>query len=179
MNTLGINTISLTGNKHFEKAHCSNCSPTKIFSSFILTPEPPFNYAATSTGKILTAPYLVDFIADQTTIGCDDLSYSIGTAGDCSKPYSGDKIWIDTPTGNILAKEDIFEGYSETICFRLHIPSNPPYDLDNYVITQNMAPNYFPHCESKLTVDETISFVEDYSDKNKEGTYVESENEVF
>ena len=111
MNTENINTISLAGNKHFERAHCSNCSPTKIFSSFTFTPVPPFNYAAFSTGKILTAPYLADFITDQTTIGCEDLSYTIGTAGNCSKPYSGDKIWIDTQTGDILAKENIFEGY--------------------------------------------------------------------
>ena len=178
MNTENINKISLAGNKHYEKAHCSNCNPTRIFPSFTLAPEPPFDYAATGTGKILTAPYLADFIADQTTIGCE-FSYTIGTAGDCSKPYSGDKIWVDTTNGDILAKENIFEGYSETICIRIHIPSNPPYDLDNFLITQNMAPNYFPYCESKLTVDEVITQAQDYSDTKIEETYVESENEVF
>ena len=40
-----------------------------------------------------------DFLNDQTTIGCEDMTCSIGTAGDCEAAYSGDEIWIDLVSG--------------------------------------------------------------------------------
>ena len=90
---LGTNPIT----ENYERANCADCSNVLV-PNMALPSETIIPYDVNGVGQNIGSGYS-QFIADQTTIGCEDISCMLGTAGDCGTPYIGDKVWIDPSTG--------------------------------------------------------------------------------